>query len=366
MERILCIVDKMDTGGAETFLMKIYRTVNREKIQFDFITCIDEKGFYDEEIKSLGGKIFHMPHVRTHPIKSFYCLYRCVKNNNYKNVLLTSAWSLYSVLLLVAKVGGAQKCGIRATNTRTGRGFVGEIIHVIFRPLVNLLTDVKIAPSKLAAQFMFGKNIMDVHIIKNGIKIDTFCFDKLKRKHIREKMGIDEPLIGHIGRMAVQKNHMFLIRTFYEYRRHHKAKLILVGEGSLKEKVKQEVERLGISDDVIFAGVRSDVPELLMAMDVFVFPSFWEGLPNSVIEAQATGLPCLISDRITNECKITKLVQFEKLDDPKKWAAEINKKLQEFREREKFSSVVKENRYDICDSTDALLRCFFDDDLLIW
>ena len=359
MKRLLCIVNLMNAGGAETFLMKIYRNIDREKYQMDFITTVDLDGYYDDEIYSMKGKIFHMPHLRKKPFLSLYALYKCVRDYRYDNVLLVSDWSIYSILLFISKMAGVDKCSFRSTNTKTGRGKIGELCHILFKPLVNYVTDVKISPSMEAAHFMFGNNLASVHMINNGIDINSFRFNEKKRNDMRRSLGINETLIGHIGRMVMQKNHKFLLDIFCEYRKKHKAKLLLIGEGGLKDELINKAKELKIIDDIIFAGVRHDIPDLLMAMDTFLFPSLWEGLPNAVIEAQASGLSCIVSDKVTKECGVTDLVVFEKLSSVDNWVSKIETMLERNLDRRKYADIMRERKYDIQNSAKEFVEYVF-------
>jgi glycosyltransferase involved in cell wall biosynthesis len=193
--------------------------------------------------------------------------------------------------------------------------------------LYGKYVDVKFAPSDLAAKYTFGEKAYEsgkVTLLHNAVDLDVFHFDANGGKVVRQELGISEDalLVGHVGRFMTQKNHGFLLEIFCEIAAiKPDARLLLVGKGELEQNLREQAERLGIVDKVIFAGVRSDIPQILSAMDVLVFPSLYEGMPNTVIEAQATGLPCVIADTITREADITGLVQHLPLDlDAKEWA----------------------------------------------
>jgi len=184
---------------------------------------------------------------------------------------------------------------------------------------------VKMEPSKLEAEYTFGKKgSSNVHILHNGVDLRVFHYDVEGRKSIREEFSLnDKFVIGHIGRLHKQKNHEYLLKVFCEIRKQRPdAILMLVGIGELEESIRKRIRELEIEPYVIFTGLRFDIPQLLSAMDVFVFPSFHEGLPNTVIEAQSTGLPCVISDAITKEADITGLVKYIPLNiSPTEWAS---------------------------------------------
>lgn len=327
-KRILCIVGGMNAGGAETFLMKLYRKLDKSKYQMDFYVTDSNEGYYDKEILSLGGKIYRSVPKSKNLLKSLKNLANVVKKNNYKYVMRVSQHSLSTLELLVAKLNGADVLIYRSSNSKTGGGKINTLLHYFFKWMSIRIPNIKIAPSTEAAEFMFGKNCIinkNAKILKNGIPLELFQFDEKKRNKIRNEFKIEEKfVIGHVGRFSEQKNHYYLLDVFSEIvKLNNDSVLLLVGNGNLENKIKERVKRLGLENQVVFAGTRSNIPEILMAMDVFIFPSFFEGLPNSVIEAQATGLPCLISDTITSEVKIIDEVKFMSIkEQPSNWAKE--------------------------------------------
>lgn len=318
MKRVLCIVSSLNTGGAETFLMKLYRTFNRDSYQMDFV--VNEAGIYDEEVKNLGGKIYTTPLRTKHPINSFLALKRIVKENKYEYVLKLCDTPKGYFDLLASKLGGADRVCVRSCNASANIGRTEKVIYSLIRPLFNQIADVKIAPSRLAAEFTFGKNEVEkgkVHLLHNAINLKEYKFSSDGRNMVRSEFGVNDEdvLIGHIGRFNKQKNHHFLIEVFDEFKKKNRsAKLMLVGAGELQSEIYQVVKKKNLENSVIFTGIRTDIPNLLSAMDTFVFPSLYEGMPNTVIEAQAAGLPCVISNRITREVKLTDLVNFCDID----------------------------------------------------
>lgn len=330
MIRLLCLVSAMNAGGAETFLMKIYRSLDRSKYQMDFCVNIETDGLYDEEIRSMGGKIYHIP-SKSENIKEFSNkLYYIVNNNGYKNVLRITSNAMGFYDLYVAKKAGAINCIARSSNSSDGGGLKAWIAHRAGKMLYKRFIDVEIAPSDLAAIYTFGEKDYKsgkVRILNNGINFDEYRFSLESRKRIRAEFGIDDDcfLIGHIGRFTEQKNHEFLLEVFSEAsKKRNNLKLLLVGDGELTCPIRQRCTALGIEEKVILAGIRRDIPAILSAMDLFVFPSLYEGMPNVVIEAQASGLRCLISDRITREVHLSPLVEELPIDSESAWINEIN------------------------------------------
>ena len=324
MKRILCILSSLDAGGAETFLMKLYRALSPEEYQFDFIVSAPD-GCYTQEVLDRGGRIYQIPQRTKSPAGAMGSIKRIVKENKYDTVLKLAEDSLAVLDLIAAKFGGASILALRSCNAPTGMSWVRGFIHKCLRPILNAVTNVKLAPSDLAAEFMFGKRIArkGVHLLHNGVDRKVFCYDAQGRGKIREEFSLgDKLVVGHVGRFHKQKNHRFLLEVFAKIKvQREDAMLMLVGVGELEQEIRDQVQKMGLKDAVIFTGLRFDIPQLLSAMDVFVFPSFHEGMPNTVIEAQATGLPCIIADTITREADITGLVQYLSLEtSPEYWA----------------------------------------------
>lgn len=324
--KVLHIVSNMNRAGQETFLMNIYRAIDKKNVRFDFIVQTKEKCDYDDEIISLGGYIYHLPAVFKNPIHRFCELKKIVKDNQYHIVHRHSDKSIEWVDLASAKLGGAKILIYHAHNSSSKF----KLVHFLCRPINNLLAGEKFACSKLAGQWVFGKRkhkAGKVTIIPNAIDVDKFRFNFETRKRVRDVWGLQNKLvIGHVGRFSNQKNHKFLVEIFAcVHQQNPNTMLMLVGDGELKPEIEQFVKELELSNAVLFLGSRHDVHELYQAMDVFVLPSHYEGLPVVGIEAQCAGLPVLLSDNISNEVAITDLVHFQSLSDSvQNWAQNIN------------------------------------------
>lgn len=304
--------------------MKLYRTLPKDAYQFDFIVS-EEGGCYTEEVLSGGGRVYTIPMRTKDPVGALCGIRNIVRKHNYKAVLKLGNTPIAALDLVAARVGGAKYTAMRSCNALTGQSFKEKCMDALLRPLLNGVANVKLAPSMLAAEFTFGKGAArrDVHILHNGVDLKVFRYDEEGRSRIREEFSLEDKLVvGHVGRFHEQKNHRFLLEVFREIRkRRSDAVLLLVGVGKLEEDIRLWVKELGLEEAVVFAGQRFDVPQLLSAMDVFVFPSFHEGMPNTVIEAQATGLPCVIADTITPEADITGLVTYLPLEESSEhWA----------------------------------------------
>lgn len=358
MKRILCILSSLSAGGAETFLMKIYRALPPGSYQLDFIVS-EDNGCYTEEVLNRGGRIFVIPKRTENFWSAMKGIANTVHKNEYDCVLKLGNPPVAGLDLIAARIGGAKKLAMRSCNALTGLSKKEKTINAILRPVLNLAANVKLAPSMLAAEFTFGKYHAhrDVHLIHNGVDLDIFRFDYEHRRNIREEFSLQDKLVvGHIGRFHKQKNHRFLLDVFQEiHNQQPNAVLLLVGTGELEDQLRKQVNALSLDNSVIFTGQRFDIPQLLSAMDVFVFPSFHEGMPNTVIEAQATGLPCVIADTITKEANITGLVQYLSLEQPPEiWADMALSVLAE--ERVDTSSSFLAQGYDINDVAQDFLK----------
>ena len=295
MKRVLCIVSSLNAGGAETFLMKLYRTFDLNEYQMDFV--VNAEGIYDSEVKQRGGKVYTTPLRTEHPMESFWALKNVVSKGNYKYVLKLCDTPIGVIDVIAAKLGGAMRVGVRSCNASANMGLAKRTFCNAVRPLFNHLLDYKIAPSELAARYTFGNHEFEegnVKIINNGIQFENYKFDETKRNDVRKQYGIEKAfVVGHIGRFAQQKNHAFLIKVFAEFLKlNNHAVLLLVGSGELEDMVRNQAIECAVEDRVVFAGVQMDVQAYLSAMDCFLLPSFFEGLPNTVVEAQANGLNC--------------------------------------------------------------------------
>ncbi len=327
--RVLIIGMHDKIGGVETFLMNYYRNIDRNKIQFDFVSIYDKLCFEDE-IKQLGGKIYRICSEKKNPIKYCNQLTKIIKKNNYR-IIHINMLSLANILpIIVSKFQKVKHIIIHSHNSNTPSGIVRKILNCINKPFTYLATDF-FACSELAAQWMFGKRILKKHnlkIINNAIELDKYKFNENLRNIIRKKLNIENKfVIGHVGRFSFQKNHEFLIDVFYEVQKEEKnAILLLIGEGELEEDIQRKVKELGIESKVMFLGTTNRVQDYLQAMDLFVLPSRFEGLPVVGIEAQASGTKCIFSKNITSEVKVTDNVEFIGLNENiERWKEEILK-----------------------------------------
>lgn len=307
-------------------LMNYYRHMDREKIQFDFLEHRRDRAAYDDEIESLGGRIFRLP--RLNPLSSdyFHALNAFFAAHPEYRIVHSHLDCMSAYPLCAAKNAKVPVRIAHAHSTSQDRNWK-LVFKLISKKLISLYTTDLFACSADAGEWMFGTK--DVHILPNAIDIERYAFNLLIRNQTRKVLGLDDAfVIGHVGRFSAVKNHSFLTDVFAQIKRQEpNSKLLLVGAGSEMQAVQQKVKALGLGADVIFTGVRNDVANLMQAMDVFVFPSLYEGLGIVLIEAQSAGLPCVVSDVIPREAYLTDLVTAEKLSSSvETWAEKILEK----------------------------------------
>jgi glycosyltransferase involved in cell wall biosynthesis len=349
--RILHVFSQMSRGGAETMMMNIYRKIDHRVIQFDFMVHTEEAGDYDDEIKSYGGRIFFVPRYtgKNHFQYKKKWLSFLESHQEYRFIHGHVRSTAVIYLKLAKKLGF--KTIAHSHNTSSGSGLPAVVKSIYQYPLRNL-ADYLFACSEVAGQWLFGKRACqqgNFFILKNAIETQKFIFSEELRERKRKELGVSgKYVIGHIGNFKKQKNHEFVIDVFEQTIMSNKdAILLLIGDGELKSAIEKKVFDLGLQEYVIFAGVRSDIPECLHAMDVFLFPSFFEGLPVTLIEAQAAGLPCVVSATVTDEVKITPYILFVSLDETAKaWAELVDAVGADFT-RENTAEMIIASGYDI-------------------
>jgi glycosyltransferase involved in cell wall biosynthesis len=328
--RILQVFGSLNRGGAETMLMNIYRNIDCTKLQFDFIIHTKEKCDYIDEIISLGGKIFSCPKYKGINQFEYKKWWRdfFIEHNEYK-IIHSHIRSTASIILKIAKIYGLKTIA-HSHNTSNGHGFNALIKKYLQKKIIKY-ADYCFACSINSGKWLYGKNIVDkdnFKVINNAIDIQKYIYNKEIRKKIRDEFNINSDfVIGHVGRFHTQKNHTFIIDIFNKtLKLIPNAKLMLIGEGELKNSIEKKVKKLNIQDKVIFTGIRKDVPYLMQAMDCFIFSSKYEGLPVTLIEAQASGLPIVMSDTISDEVVITGIINKVSLnDDIQTWVDYITK-----------------------------------------
>ena len=329
--RVLHVIGIMNRGGAETMIMNLYRHIDRSKVQFDFVENSREPAAFDEEILSLGGRIYRCPHYNGKNHFTYVKWWNDFFKAHPKEYPIVHGHlgSTASIYLSVAKKYGAYAIA-HSHSSGTDHSLHAKLYQIMSYNTRNV-ADYFFACSEVAGKDRFGSKVVSgdhYAVLNNAIDVNRFSYNPSVRNAVRDELGIGQIqlVVGHIGRYTKEKNHEFILKIFSELKKmDSNARLLMVGDGTLRTHIMQMAEQASLSSDVIFTGVRSDVERLVQAMDVFVLPSLYEGLPVTMMEAQTAGLPCIISDKVPSECILTEgLVDIMTLSaSPEAWAEKI-------------------------------------------
>lgn len=352
--RVLHVLGTTNLGGAESRIMELYRCMDRSRVQFDFLVHTKEEGHYSKEIRELGGRIYSVARFRLvnlteyqKELKAFFQEHRefaAVQGH------MTSTASIYLPIAkkenpFVVTIAHARSAGV----DRGAKGYVTKLL----RSSLKRKADYCFTCSEEAGVAVFGRKWVEqgnVWTIPNAIDASRFQYNDGVRREIREELGLqDKFVLGHVGRFGFMKNHAFLVDVFAELcKMREDMALVLIGKGEEEEKIHEKLRALSLEDKALFLGNRFDVERYYQAFDYFVFPSIFEGFPGSVAEAQVAGLHCLVSDRITREAALTKLVSYRSIDEePKLWAEEILRNADAARVRENTREAIVKKGFDV-------------------
>lgn len=345
---VLVLDTVMDRGGAETMIMNYMRNINREVIKFDFLTNRDYRAAYEDEIESLGGKVYHMCpmypgkfHRYKKEVKAFL-----KEHPEYKIIHSNLEERSYLPLKVAKKMGVPVR--ISHSHNRPLGVNLKLFVRYYFRFILKYYNTHMFSCGVEAGDWLYGrKNRNKVIIMKNAIDANRYRYDKDIQDEMRKELGLEnKKIIGHVGRFFPQKNHEFLIDIFDAvHKKSPDTVLLLVGGGEiddlLKNHIKEKVGRLGLTESVKFLGVRDDVEKVIQTFDVFLLPSLFEGVPVTMVEAQAAGLPCVISDKVPVECDITGNVVVVPLENnAEQWADIVISQMNNFEKKDTYSQIV--------------------------
>ncbi len=330
IKKVLHYVSIMDRAGEETFIMNVFRTVDRSRLIFDFLVTQNREGDYDKEIIELGGKVRCLRLIMVggplKRLKNYFVLKNYLKpiHKEYTTFHIHTQHAMDAMLdAMAAKKAGFRTVIVHSHSTST---LYHVNAHYICRPLLNRLPIVRFACSDKAGKWMFGKK-GKYEVINNGIVVENFLYNPIIREQKRnEENWGNRIVIGHVGSFSYPKNHPFILDIFNSFLKFNPgAILAMAGKGDMLDEIKRKVADLGINNSVRFLGSRGDVNQLYSAFDAMLFPSHYEGLPVTLVEAQASDLPCLISDVITIETDINPNLCRMSLDSsPYEWAKKLD------------------------------------------
>jgi len=359
--RILNLFTNMNRGGAETVVMNYYRHIDRSRVQFDFMVHREKRGTFEDEIESLGGKVFRMPPIKIttlqrykENLKEFF-----TQHKEYR-IIHGHMSELGAFAYKAAKDAGIPIRICHAHNTRmeTDRKTLFRL-YLIW--LCKKHITHRFSCGKNAARWFYGdQNQEEIVIMNNAVDSKTFRFDATKSQQIKKELGIEDKLaIGHIGRFNTQKNHEFIIEIFKEIHDiDNQTVLLLAGEGELQERIKQKVKMLGIENSVMFLGMRNDIESLINGFDVFLLPSLFEGLPVTLIEAQSNGLKCFVSQNVPTESNLTGNVEFISLNKKASYWGEKILSCKAGYERKNFSQEIERSGFEITKEAPKLCELY--------
>ena len=318
--RVLCVFSTLDRGGAESMCMNLYRHIDRNKVQFDFVKHTPKKGSFEDEISALGGRVFEAPRLKPESILKYYIWWKkhLISHPEHR-IIHGHFFTISPAYFFIAKIYKRITIGhIHVTKAN-------RLSKAIIAKFISALTDYPLACSQAAGKWVYGNRPFIV--LNNSIDTNKYCANSNIAEKIRKDFELGKDLvIGSVGRFELQKNPYGILEIFrLVQKKRPGCKLLWVGDGSLKQEMVKKANELGLKKQVIFTGVRDDVDCLLQAMDAFIMPSFYEGLPVAAIEAQVAGIKCFISDAVTDEVVITPNCEMIPLDDYEKWALMISK-----------------------------------------
>lgn len=358
--RVLNVLGTTNLGGAESRVMELYRALDRDKVQFDFLVHTEKEGQYSEEIRRLGGNVYSVPRFKVFNTLSYKrALRRFFQEHKEYVAVQGHMTSTAAIYLPIAKKAGVPVTIAHARSAGVDRGIKGVVTRIIRYPL-KYRADYCFTCSAEAGEAVYGRRWVKkgkVWTIPNAIDIHRFVFDPAVRRQVREDLGIAEKfVIGHVGRFGFMKNHNYLVDIFAELcKMRDDAVLVLIGKGELEDEIKEKVNALGLADRVLFLGNCFDVERYYQAFDYFVFPSIFEGLPGSVVEAQAAGLCCLVSDQVTKEVALTELVTYKSIEEPAaNWAGEIMRNAKAALERKDMQVAIAKKNFDVHEQAAAM------------
>ena len=368
--RILHVVTRMSRAGAETMLMNYYRNIDRSKVQFDFLVHRTDIGDYDEEIRELGGRIYKLKPINYFKLKAYKKkLSKIFIDSNYQ-IVHSHLNATSSIILNIAKHNNIP---VRIAHSHTNlsdvnlismikgknswEDFLKKTIKNYLKKDITNKANYYFACEEKAGIWLYGNKKFE--IINNAIDANKFKYDKTASITNKKKIGVfGKKVYGHIGNFSEAKNYPFLINVFKEILAIDKDSiLLLIGKGKNYELIKQQVEKMKLQDNIIFLGLQKDIPYFLQAMDVFIFPSIYEGLPVTLIEAQAAGLKCFVSDVVDKKVDITGLIDFISLKkNAKQWAEQILKN-KDYSRTNTYDKIVA-NGYDIKENAKQLEKFY--------
>ncbi|MBQ3664770.1 MAG: glycosyltransferase family 1 protein [Lachnospiraceae bacterium] len=373
--KVLHVLYSLNSGGAESFILNVYRNIDRSKVGFDFLLRSPHSNeAYLEEVKEMGSKVYVTSAYPRRLLRNAMEVSKIIKQGGYEIVHVHANSLFYVTPLILAKMYHVPCRIVHSHNSTTSFGVLCKSVHYFNRNFIDFFVTHKLACGKLAGKWMYGNR--KFQIVSNAVEIDQYLFDEDVRNRKREELGIGNRfVVGMVGRLSKQKNHEFMLKVFSRFVKQYCSEsgnldgtsckkqplLLLVGEGELRNELEEMVKKYHLEKYVMFTGQRQDVNELLMAMDLFVLPSFYEGLPFALVEAQVAGLPCLVSDTVTDEVTLSGKIEYLPISIGEKiWVDRMMKKYNSDEKEERKIHKKKFRKFDIHHVSKAMQN-FYED-----
>ena len=359
--RVLQMIGSLERGGSQAMVLNLYKAIDRNRIQFDFVLDHPELNQLQSTVEKLGAKIYYMPAFKgTNLVEIINSWDHFFEIHSEYKILHSHVRSYASFYIPIAKKYGV-KTIIHSHSTSNGNG-ISALIKAMLQYPLRYEADYFFGCSKMAGEWLFGKKVVQstrYFLLKNAVDTKKYKYNSKIRADYRKLLGVSEnsTVYVHVGRLHEAKNHMFLLDLFKELKQQRpESVLVIVGDGKLRDTIEKKITELDIEQNVRLLGARDDVPEIFQASDCFLFPSKWEGLPVTVVEAQAAGLPCFVSDKVTKEVNLSELVVNLPIDKGTRlWVEEICKADYQ---RKNVSDKIKKAGFDIEDSAEWLMHFY--------
>lgn len=352
-KKVLHLSMTRSIGGIASFQRNLFENINKDRVTFEFVTTYGDSALIPY-FREKGVRVHKLPPQKT-VIPYCIALFRLLKKGNYDAVHIHKNSCANPMAFIVAYIAGVKLIIAHSHNTASVGGKAADFFHVLFRPLVRRLSDVKLACSDTAAAWLYGEKYAEKHkieIIKNGIDTKLFSYNENTRNEVRSEFKWENKyVIGHVGNYIPQKNHYFMVDIAAEAVKFEKnIVLIFLGRGDAMEKVREYAVKKGVADHIVFMGARTDINRFYQAMDMFLFPSLHEGLPIAGVEAQTADLPCLFSDAVTKEIILTERTVTMSLEEGAQLWAKKAVELAKSGGRRDVSEIIRASGYDAADT----------------
>lgn len=364
--RVLQVVGRMDRGGIENMIMNLYRHIDRDKVQFDFLAHYGREAAFNDEIRAMGGRIYEMPALKDEEHVYYWRLFayiralkRFFKEHKEYKIIHGHMTNTAAIYMPIARKNGVTCLISHSHNTHGKAELLGTVTDFLQKPIYKYATDF-FACSEGAEHWFYPQELIDsgrVHILPNAVDAAKFRFNPEARERIRKELSLEgKTVIVCVARFRFEKNQSFLIDALeYMKKEHPDVVLVFAGDGPCEDEVKEKTGAHNLEENTRFLGARTDIPDILSASDAFALPSIFEGLPVTVIEAQANGLHCVVTEGLTDEMNVLNMVKYVP-HSPEKWAQALWQASQQ--QRLDTYEQIKAQGYDI-NTTAPMLQNFY-------